>query len=161
MRIQITAIGKLRPKDAEHALVENYLERASAIGRNIGFPEISINEFEAPTALTGLKRQHHEGAALLKTCPENSAIICLDEKGKNMSSDILANWLLKQRDSGASNATFLIGGADGHTEEVKSKAALTISFGAATWPHKLVRVMLMEQIYRSMTILSNHPYHRS
>ena len=67
----------------------------------------------------------------------------------------------KKRDHGARHMVFAIGGADGHDATLKSRADLVLSFGAATWPHQMVRIMLAEQLYRSVTILSGHPYHRS
>ena len=61
---------------------------------------------------------------------------------------------------GTRHALLAIGGADGHDEQIRQKAALILSFGAQTWPHQIVRVMLAEQLYRAATILSGHPYHR-
>ena len=86
--------------------------------------------------------------------------IALDERGRALASTELARMLETWRDSGKREARFLIGAADGHEEEQRSSADLLLSFGAATWPHLLVRAMLAEQLFRATSILANHPYHR-
>lgn len=90
-----------------------------------------------------------------------TTIITLDERGSNIPSEQFAEMIRRWRDDGVANASFLIGGADGHATSVLDRSTLKLSFGALTWPHMLVRVMLAEQLYRAMTILSGHPYHRS
>jgi 23S rRNA (pseudouridine1915-N3)-methyltransferase len=90
----------------------------------------------------------------------NSVSIVLDERGKALSSAELANKLELWRDAGKREARFLVGAADGHDEAERKRADLLLSFGAATWPHLLVRAMLAEQLYRATSILANHPYHR-
>ena len=86
--------------------------------------------------------------------------IVLDERGKALSSVELAKKLEGWRDGGNREALFLIGAADGHDDEVRSKADLLLSFGPATWPHLLARAMLAEQLFRATSIVANHPYHR-
>jgi len=87
--------------------------------------------------------------------------VMLDERGRNLSSEefaaILGNW----RDSGIREARFVLGAADGHSEDERRGADLLLAFGKATWPHLLARAMLLEQLYRATTILAGHPYHRS
>ena len=160
MRIVIAAIGKMRG-GPEGALVDDYLSRSKAMGRRLGFGDVKLIEAEAPKALSGDALKQREGELLLKAAPDNARIIVLDERGENISSKKLARYMGEIRDQGAGDLVFMIGGADGHGPAVKARAARSISFGAATWPHMLVRAMLTEQIYRSMTILSGHPYHRS
>ena len=92
--------------------------------------------------------------------PAASVTIVLDERGKAISSADLAKKLEAWRDGGKREARFLIGAAEGHAEEQRSSADLLMSFGAATWPHLLVRAMLAEQLFRATSILANHPYHR-
>ena len=87
--------------------------------------------------------------------------VVLDETGKDLSSEALAAWLGRWRDEGVREVRFLIGAADGHAAETRAAADLLLGFGRATWPHMLVRAMLAEQLYRAMTILAGHPYHRS
>jgi 23S rRNA (pseudouridine1915-N3)-methyltransferase len=87
--------------------------------------------------------------------------VVLDETGRDMSSEALATILGGWRDGGTREARFLIGAADGHDAATRAGADLLLGFGRATWPHMLVRAMLAEQLYRAMTILAGHPYHRS
>lgn len=160
MRLNIVAIGA-KPGPHESALIADYCKRSNAIGRNIGLSGPDISAFDSPKALTGAKRRAREGAMLLEAAPANAKVIALDEKGKNISTEELAAMVERWRDDGVPAATFMIGGADGHDASVLNRADLKLSFGALTWPHMLVRVMLTEQLYRVMTILSGHPYHRS
>ena len=92
--------------------------------------------------------------------PPNSVSVILDERGKALSSMELAHQLERWRDGGKREARFLIGAADGHDDEQRTRADLLLSFGAATWPHLLARAMLAEQLFRATSILANHPYHR-
>jgi 23S rRNA (pseudouridine1915-N3)-methyltransferase len=90
-----------------------------------------------------------------------SRTVVLDEKGKALASESFAKLLQRWQDDGVREVRFLIGGADGHEDATRASADLLMSFGPATWPHMLVRAMLVEQLYRCMSILSFHPYHRS
>jgi 23S rRNA (pseudouridine1915-N3)-methyltransferase len=92
--------------------------------------------------------------------PPNGVSIVLDERGQALSSTELAKKLEAWRDDGKREARFVIGAADGHDEEQRDAADLLLSFGPATWPHLLVRSMLAEQLFRAVSILANHPYHR-
>jgi len=87
-------------------------------------------------------------------------LILLDELGDNITSMHLAQKLEKWRDNGANEARFMIGAADGFSEEDRNKADMLLSFGKMTWPHLMARVMLTEQLFRATSILANHPYHR-
>lgn len=87
--------------------------------------------------------------------------VLLDERGKQLTSEELASQLGRWRDDGIRETRFIIGAADGHTDDERNSADLLLAFGKATWPHLLARAMLMEQIYRATTILAGHPYHRA
>ena len=87
--------------------------------------------------------------------------VLLDETGKNLSSEQLAEIVGRWRDDGMREARFVLGAADGHTEQERTEADLLLAFGKATWPHLMARAMLMEQLYRVTTILAGHPYHRA
>lgn len=87
--------------------------------------------------------------------------VLMDEKGKNLSSEEFAKILGRWRDDGVRETRFVIGAADGHTQAERDDADLLISYGKATWPHLLARAMLMEQLFRAISILAGHPYHRS
>jgi 23S rRNA (pseudouridine1915-N3)-methyltransferase len=135
--LHIIARGKIgRSPEAE--LVGRYLKR--------------INW---PTKLTELSER-----APIPVCPSGAITVLLDEKGKALSSMELAARLEQWRDSGTRETRFIIGAADGHSEDERSGADLLLSFGPATWPHLLVRGMLAEQLFRATSILANHPYHR-
>jgi len=135
--LHIVARGKIgRSPEAE--LVERYLKRIAW-----------------PTKQTELSERGAGPAAA-----QNSVTIVLDERGEALSSAELARKLEGWRDGGKREARFLIGAADGHSEGERSSADLLLSFGAATWPHLLVRAMLAEQLFRAVSILANHPYHR-
>jgi 23S rRNA (pseudouridine1915-N3)-methyltransferase len=88
-------------------------------------------------------------------------LVALDERGENVDSAAFAGYLRRWRDQSVANTIFVIGGADGLSPDLRRKAKLRVAFGAATWPHQMVRVMLLEQIYRAATILAGHPYHRA
>lgn len=87
--------------------------------------------------------------------------VLLDEKGDNLGSEELAGILERWRDGGIRECRFVIGAADGHSDGERDAADLLLSFGKATWPHLLVRAMLMEQVFRATSILAGHPYHRA
>lgn len=160
MRLIIAAIGKMRA-GPEALLVNDYLNRAGGMGRSIGLSGPDLIEFDAPKNLSGKKRQEREGELLISSLPAGARLILLDERGENINSQDFAKLIARFRDDGAQSTAFLIGGADGHAANVQKNAMKSVSFGAATWPHMLVRAMLAEQIYRAMTILTGHPYHRS
>ena len=138
MLLHIVARGKIgRSPEAE--LVERYLKR-----------------IQWPTKVTELPDQGGKVADLTA----GGVTVALDERGQALSSVEFARKLEGWRDSGRREARFLIGAADGHDEEQRRSADLLLSFGAATWPHLLVRAMLAEQLFRATSILANHPYHR-
>lgn len=87
--------------------------------------------------------------------------VLLDERGKDLSSEELAAILERWRDDGTREARFVLGAADGHTDDERRSADLLLAFGSATWPHLLARAMLLEQLYRAATIIAGHPYHRA
>ena len=87
--------------------------------------------------------------------------VLLDEKGRDLPSEALASQLEQWRDGGIRECRFVIGAADGHSQDDRQAADLLLSFGKATWPHLLVRAMLLEQLFRSTSILAGHPYHRA
>jgi len=101
-----------------------------------------------------------EATALYKATPDRARCVLMDERGEGWSSRQLAEKLAGFRDEGLSELVFWIAGADGAAQSLKDQADAKLSFGRQTWPHKLVRVLLTEQLYRALTILSGNPYHR-
>ena len=153
MRIQIVAVGRAKA-GPERALFDHYAGRLSQPF------SLELKEVDEKRALSGAELKRREGELLLAQVPEGATIVALDERGKSISSMTFAEKLGRWRDDGVRDLVFLIGGADGLDAPVRSKASLVLSFGAATWPHMLVRGMLAEQVYRARCILTGHPYHR-
>jgi 23S rRNA (pseudouridine1915-N3)-methyltransferase len=160
MRLLIAAVGRLKA-GPERELFERYVERATAAGRAVSLSPLEIAEIAESQARRPADRMVEEAARLEPAIPKGAKRIILDSGGRNLTSEDLAAKLATFRDQGASAAAFVIGGADGLTKEATVSADLTISFGAATFPHQIVRILLAEQIYRAITILSGHPYHRA
>ena len=138
MLLHIVARGKIG-RSLEAELVDRYLKR-----------------IPWPTKLTELPDR---GGTVPPPAPNNVTIV-LDERGHALSSTELARKLEGWRDGGKREARFLIGSADGHSKEERPSADLLLSCGPATWPHLMVRAMLAEQLFRAVSILANHPYHR-
>jgi 23S rRNA (pseudouridine1915-N3)-methyltransferase len=160
MRIVVAAVGRLK-QGSETELSERYRKRAAQTGRQLGVRDIEIIEIRESRAADTAKRMLEESIALANVIPHDAAVILLDSAGENLDSIGFATQLAKWRANGRPAVVFLIGGADGLAASLREKAELRLSFGAATWPHQLVRVMLLEQLYRSTTILAGHPYHRA
>jgi 23S rRNA (pseudouridine1915-N3)-methyltransferase len=160
MRLVVAAIGRLKD-GPERELAERYRKRAEQTGRRIGFRDMEVMEIRESRAQEVGKRIAEESIALTNVIPDKAAVVILDERGESLDSTTLASRLGRWRDDGRPAALFIIGGDDGLAPNLRDKASLRLAFGAATWPHQLVRVMLLEQIYRALSILSGHPYHRA
>lgn len=160
MRLLIAAVGRLKA-GPERELFERYVERASAAGRGVSLTPLGITEVPESQARRPADRMADEAEKLDAAVPTGARRILLDAQGRNLTSDDFAAKLAYFRDQGAPVTAFLIGGADGLGNKANSAADLSISFGAATFPHQIVRILVAEQIYRAITILSGHPYHRA
>ena len=160
MRIMVIGVGRLK-QGPERELAQRYRERFDDIGRKLGFRGLDVHDLPESSARDAPTRMAEEANAILKLVPDGATIVTMDERGKTLASTAFASELGRWRDSGIANIVFVIGGADGLSPDLRRKAALSVAFGAATWPHQLVRVMLLEQIYRAATILAGHPYHRA
>ncbi|WP_322515094.1 23S rRNA (pseudouridine(1915)-N(3))-methyltransferase RlmH [Rhodopseudomonas palustris] len=160
MRLTVIAVGKLK-QGPERELAERYRARFDDIGRKLGFRGLDIHELGESRAREAAARMAEEAAAIAALVPDGGTLVTLDERGKSVDSAAFAAQLGRWRDESVPGTVFVIGGADGLLPELRRKAKLCLSFGAATWPHQMVRVMLLEQIYRAATILAGHPYHRA
>jgi 23S rRNA (pseudouridine1915-N3)-methyltransferase len=160
MRLLVISVGRLK-QGPERDLVERYRERFIDAGRKLGFRGLDILELSESRARDAATRMTEEAAAITAAIPEKAMCVALDERGKSLASSLFATHLARWRDAQTANIVFIIGGADGLSPELRSKVDLSIAFGSATWPHQMVRVMLLEQIYRAATILAGHPYHRA
>ena len=160
MRIIVAAIGRLK-QGPETELAERYRKRAAQVGRSLGLRDVEIVEIRESRAEDAGKRMIEESIALATIIPQGAAVVLLDPRGDNLDSAGLANQIAKWRGAAKPAAVFVIGGPDGLATSLADKADVKLAFGAATWPHQLVRVMLMEQLYRAATILTGHPFHRA
>ena len=160
MRIVVAAIGRLK-QGPERDLSELYRKRAADAGRGIGFRGIEIIEIRESKSRETEKRVLEEAIALANVIPDGAVTIVLDERGESVSSVDLTDRIKRWRDAGRPAAIFVIGGADGLGGGIRDRADLTLAFGSTTWPHQLVRIMLLEQVYRAATLLAGHPYHRA
>lgn len=156
MRILLLAVGRLK-QGPERELAERYRKRFEDAGRPIGFRGLTIKEITESRARDSATRMAEEGVAIAAAIPERASLTALDERGETLDSAGFARNLGQARDG---NIVYVIGGADGLSPELRRKADRTLAFGSATWPHQLVRVMLLEQLYRAVTQLAGHPYHR-
>jgi 23S rRNA (pseudouridine1915-N3)-methyltransferase len=159
MRIVVAAVGRLKP-GPDRELAKRYRDRAAKAGNALGLRGPDVIEVKESRAREAGRRIIEETVALLATLPGGAIKVVLDSCGQNASSDCFAQRIRGWRDRGGQAVCFIIGGADGLAAGLLGEADMIIAFGAATWPHQLVRIMLMEQIYRMTTILSGHPYHR-
>ena len=160
MRIIVAAVGRLK-QGPETELSARFRKRAAQSGRNLGLRDIEIIEIRESRAGDASKRRLEESIALANIIPQKAGVVVLDSLGENLDSAAFAAQFAKWRENGLPAVVFLIGGPDGLAANLSEKASLRLSFGTATWPHQLVRVMLLEQIYRATTILAGHPYHRA
>lgn len=160
MRLSILAVGRLK-SGPEKLLAEDYLGRAEGLGRKAGISRIGVHEFSESQAQTATLRMAEEARMLAGVLQPKAIPIVLDERGKALASDAFAGLLRRHLDAGEAEVAFLIGGPDGHAAEMRGRASMLLSMGPMTWPHRLLRVMLLEQIYRAVTIMVNHPYHRA
>lgn len=153
MKITLLAIGQAQKQAAEHILAEKYRVQAAKRGKSIG-----ISDFQF-LILRGRQAEHDTLTQILQKDP-GGVVVVLDERGKNLSSRQFADFLKNTLDEGVPHLRFVIGGADGLPPPSRQQADLVLALGRATWPHLLARAMLAEQIWRAVTILTNHPYHR-
>ena len=157
MRWLLLAVGRLK-SGPERELVERYRARADSLGRSSGFGALEIVELPEARARSASERVAAEAAALLARA-EGMRLVVFDERARSLSSLDFAERLGGWRD-GADAVAFVIGGPDGLDDSVRLRADLLVSFGQLTLPHQLVRVLVAEQVYRALTILAGHPYHR-
>ena len=160
MRLIVIAVGRMK-QGPERELAERYRKRFDEIGRKLGFRGLDIHEIPESRAREAPARIAEEAAAISAAIPDGAVLVTLDERGDNIDSATLARHIGRNRDQSVAHMVFVIGGADGLSPELRRKGKLGLAFGAATWPHQMVRVMLLEQLYRAATILAGHPYHRA
>jgi 23S rRNA (pseudouridine1915-N3)-methyltransferase len=152
MKLWIAAIGA-RPRDAFDQLARMYLDRIAPLLPGSGKAPVESPVFRSEEAMwEAIERERSRTAPL---------VVLLDERGRSMSSENFAQWLGRERDQGRQLLIFAIGPGDGWSQESRGRATETLSLGPMTLAHELTRVVLCEQVYRALTILAGHPYHRS
>jgi 23S rRNA (pseudouridine1915-N3)-methyltransferase len=159
MRLSIVAVGRLK-SGPERELVDRYAKRIEAMGRKLGIAGPDLVEVPESRARRDDDRRSEEAAAILERAG-SSVLIVLDERGTSPSSDIFAERMRGWRDEGRGGVICVIGGPDGLDPSVRQRADWVISFGGLTMPHQIVRALVAEQLYRVLTILAGHPYHRA
>jgi 23S rRNA (pseudouridine1915-N3)-methyltransferase len=160
MKISVFAVGRMKA-GPERELADRYFERFSKSGPAIGLEFAGLVEISESRAQAAAERKREEADRLRQVLAGGAALFLLDERGKSASSQDFANRIAALRDDGKRSLVVAIGGPDGNDPPLRDAADLVLSFGAQTWPHQMVRIMLGEQLYRAATILSGHPYHRS
>lgn len=151
-RLTIISIGKFKTSPLKEVF-DDYKKQLKT--------PLELVEIEVKSSISEDKesRKNREGVAIIAKIPKESLVAILDERGVEYKSPLFAKEIEKSLVNYPS-ITFIIGGADGLCDEIKNMAKMKISFGPMVWPHMLVRVMLIEQIFRAFSILSGHPYHR-
>jgi 23S rRNA (pseudouridine1915-N3)-methyltransferase len=155
----LLAVGRMKA-GPERELYERYSRRASEIARSAGVAAFETREIDEGRARRPEGRRAEESRDLLAQIGRDARLVVLDERGKSVSSADFAAAIGAARDAGSDYA-LIVGGPDGHDPALRARAHGVIAFGGMTWPHQLARVMAAEQLYRALTILIGHPYHRA
>lgn len=156
MNLIVLAVGKAG-QTPEAELCGRYMERAERVGRGLGLSSVTVREFPEATGPTRAALEAEKILAVRRPGP----LVALDERGAAWTSAQIADRLQGWLDAGHQNVTFAIGGADGHADTLRKAADDVVSLGAVTLPHLLARAILLEQLYRAVTIRLGHPYHRA
>jgi len=159
LQLGILCVGRLKA-GPEREIYARYAGRVRAM-RSLGFGGLDLREIDEGRARAALARMSEEGDALLAAVAPEAALVAFDARGRAAASEEFAELLARERDKGRKALWFVIGGSEGLDERLRQRAQTTLSFGAMTLPHQLVRLLVAEQIYRALTILAGHPYHRA
>lgn len=158
-RLVVAAVGRMK-SDALQAPLRDYLRKAAPFLRRLGFTALDVREVPESRKPDVAARLREEAAALQRAAGRDALLVILDERGRALTSREFAGLLADLGERPAGTVALVIGGPDGLDEELKKKAAFSLSLGPMTWPHRLARLMLAEQLYRAGTIAAGHPYHR-
>jgi 23S rRNA (pseudouridine1915-N3)-methyltransferase len=156
MRLKFLWVGKTK-NSAIKSLLSDYVERI----RHLVPCEITeTRDLSKRQSLRAAELIAAEGEELARHVPEHGRLVALDETGSQFTSRDFARWFESEQNTGARSITFVIGGPEGLSRTICSKADLVLSLGRMTWTHEMCRVLLLEQIYRALCIMRNIPYHR-
>ena len=153
------AVGRLK-RGPERDLVQRYQERIEALGQTLGLPGLDVIELPESRARRDGERAAEEAGLVLDRVGAGM-LVAFDERGATPSSEVFADRIRTWRDGGRTALACVVGGPDGLDIRVRQRADWVVSFGALTLPHQIVRVLVAEQLYRALTIIAGHPYHRS
>ena len=160
MRLTVAAVGRMKT-GPERELADRYLDRLAKGGTALGLDYAGLAEHPESRAAGAAERKRDEASRLVASLPDKAVLVALDETGKTPSSEDFAAEIARLRDEGTRDLAFLLGGPDGLDPDLRRQARLVLSLGRMTWPHQIARILLAEQLYRAVTILSGHPYHRA
>ncbi|MEM9999988.1 MAG: 23S rRNA (pseudouridine(1915)-N(3))-methyltransferase RlmH [Pseudomonadota bacterium] len=160
MQLKLICVGKMKA-GPERDLLDRYADRIRKLAPQLGMSWSGISEVPESRAPDGKTRKTQEATALnAHVKADRAVIIVLDERGDSLDSTRWASLIDRHREAGASELIVMIGGPDGLDSQLRGRADKCISFGNQTMPHQLVRIIATEQLYRVLTILNGHPYHR-
>lgn len=162
MHLHLICVGRLKA-GPERELVCHYLARAAALGKSLSVSDFDMREIEESKARRAADRKSDEAKAIravLADYPDRRTIVC-DEAGDMVSSTSFADKIRTWRDTSIAHIVLIIGGPDGLDPSLAAEADLKLAFGRLTWPHQLARIMAAEQLYRALTLIAGHPYHRA
>lgn len=158
LRVTLICVGRAKA-GPERELAARYLDRAAAAGRAVGL-SFDSRDVADGRAKRSEDRKAEERRAIIAAAGPDTRLVVLDERGDTLDSLGFAGLLGASRDGGIGSLALIVGGADGLDPALRDDSWRAVAFGAMTWPHQLVRIMACEQLYRAVTILGGHPYHR-
>ena len=159
MKLKVISIGQLKNNPILE-IQRDYESRILNLSKSVGIKNLEIKELPVSKKSSIKERQKEEAKIISQHIKQDNLNVFLDGKGENINSVDISQIISKSSFDGK-DLVFFIGGPDGFDEKIIKVANKIISFGRVTWPHKLIRIMLLEQLYRGITILNNHPYHRN
>ena len=159
MKLKVISIGQLKNNPILE-IQRDYESRILSLSKSVGIKNLEIKELPISKKSSIKERQKEEAKIISQHIKQNNLNVFLDGKGENINSVEVSQIISKSSFDGK-DLVFFIGGPDGFDEKIIKVANKIVSFGRVTWPHKLIRIMLLEQLYRGITILNNHPYHRN
>ena len=160
MRIALVCVGRLKA-GPELELFARYFKRLRESARGIGVTSVDVREIGEFRARRPEERRAQEADGIRAALPAGGVMVALDQRGRSPTSEEWASDIGRARDASCAAYALVIGGPDGLAEALRESADRVIGFGSMTWPHQLARVMAVEQLYRAMSILAGHPYHRA
>jgi 23S rRNA (pseudouridine1915-N3)-methyltransferase len=159
MQMLLLAVGRMKA-GPERELLARYVERAQGMARSLGFSGVTLVEIDESRSRDVAERRRDEARALLSNIRAGTFLVALDERGRATTSADFAKAMRTARDTGGPAFALVVGGPDGLDDPLRGQADMVLAYGASTFPHQIVRVLAAEQIYRAMTIIAGHPYHR-